>query len=269
MTGSFLEKDPADLERFLVQQARSDRAPRSALQRALVDVTSVSLGVGLIGSAKLAWGAGAASKVTPWIVTKCVAIGMTATLVTFAGAEQLHGVFDASESLTSTPKPALPKVVLSGSAGTSRAMPAAPSSAAPVPSARMMAGSPSTAPLEAEAPTSSPPRLPSSTVFDAGVGEGDSAALAREVAQLRQVRASLVASTPRAALQGLDDYAREFPTGALRAEAAALRIEAVAMLGERVVVRRLATDFLARFPTSPLAARVRALAGTGEGESKP
>lgn len=274
MTGSFLEKDAADLERFLIQQARSDRAPRTALQRVMVGITSVSLGVGLTGSAKLAWGAGAVGKVTPWLVTKCVAVGMTATLVTFAGAERLHGVFDASERSPSETKPAQPEVALNrpaSSSGATRLEPAA-LAAPPALSSRIPVGAPSlaAAPLEMDVPQSSLPPLPSSTAFDSAGAAGGSAALAREVAQLRRARASLVAGTPGAAQQALDQYAQQFPAGALRAEAAALRIEAVAMRGERALVRSLASDFLTRFPSSPLAARVRAVSGMAdERESKP
>jgi hypothetical protein len=123
------------------------------------------------------------------------------------------------------------------------------------------------APLEVDVPQSSYPSLPSSSAFDSAEAAGGSAALAREVAQLRRARASLVAGAPGAAQQALDQYAQQFPAGALRAEAAALRIEAVAMRGEGALVRSLASDFLTRFPSSPLAARVRAVSGiSGEGE---
>jgi Meckel syndrome type 1 protein len=274
MSGSFLQKDPADLERFLVQQARSDRAPPAALQRAMVGLTSVSLGVGLASGAKVAWGASAAVQVTPWLITKCVAIGMTATLATFAGAEGLHRAFSASESSTTRPRPARPNDALGRPARASSATPSGPPALAAAPSApstRSAAASSSAAaaPLVAGAPPSSYPYLPSATAFDAVAGVGG-AALAREVARLRGARASLVAGAPSAALQALDRYAHEFPAGALRAEAAALRIEAVAMLGDETRVRHLAADFLGRFPTSPLAARVRAVSGiAGESESKP
>jgi hypothetical protein len=275
MTGSFLHKDPADLERFLVQQARSDRAPRGALQRAVVSLTSASLGLSLTGSAKLAWAAGATGKVTPWLIAKCVTIGMSATLAAFVGAEQLQRAFDAGEASSGGPKPAQPDVVLGQPANVSSVTASVRSTlvaAPPALSTRAAAAAPGTAavPLEADAPSSSDPSLPSSTAFDAAGGTGSPAALAREVARLRSVRASLAAGAPRAALHALDRYALEFPSGALRAEAAALRIEALALLGDAALMRRLASDFLARFPVSPLVERVRAVSGmVDEGESKP
>lgn len=267
MTGSFLEKDPADLERFLVQHARSDRAPRAAFQRAMVSVTSVSLGVGLTGSAKLAWGA---SKVTPWLITKCIAVGMTATLATFVGAEQLQRAFDASHTSIGEPMPARRHLVLGPPASSSSATPSAPAAlaaASPPLSTRAPAGPSSTvaAPLEAATPPASDHDLPSSMAFEAGGSAASSAALAREVAQLQRVRASLATAAPGAALQALDRYALEFPAGTLRAEAAALRIEAVALLGNVALVRRLASDFLTRFPASPLVERVRAVSGIVDG----
>lgn len=273
MTASFLRKDPEDLGRFLVQQARTDRAPRAALQRAMISLTSVSLGVGLTSSAKLAWGASAAGKVTPWVITKCVAIGMTATLATFIGADNLQRAFDASETSTGEP-PARLDVRNGHPANPSSLTPSGPAALAEAPPAssiRTPAGAPSTSATSLEdAPPSRQPSLPSSIAFDSAVAAGDSAALTREVVQLRRARASLVASAPGAALQALDRYGHEFPAGALRAEAAALRIEAVAMVGDQTLLRSLASDFLTRFSSSPLAARVRVLSGrASDGEAKP
>jgi hypothetical protein len=272
MTGSFLHKDPVDLERFLVQQARCDRAPRAALQRTIVSLTSASLGLSLAGGAKLAWATSAAGKVTPWLIAKCVAVGMSATLATLVGAEQLQQAYQASHASTGGPTPSQSAVVLGRpvKAPSATTSPAAPLIALPLlATPRVAEGSPSApaAPLEADAPPSSRLDLPSSTNFDSVGGAGSPAALAREVARLSSVRASLVAGAPRAALQALDRYALDFPAGALRAEAAALRVEAVAMLGDRALVRRLTADFLTNFPSSPLVERVRAV--SGEGESKP
>jgi hypothetical protein len=237
----------------------------------MVSVTSVSLGVGLAGSAKLAWGA---SKVTPWLITKCIAVGMTATLATFVGAEQLQRAFDTSHASMAEPMPAPSHLVLGQPASAASATPSAPAAEAASPAlpTRAPTASPSTvaAPLEAATPQASDHNLPSSTAFEAGGAAASSAALAREVARLQRVRASLATGAPSAALQSLDGYALEFPAGALRAEAAALRIEAVARLGNVTLVRRLASEFLTRFPASPLVERVRAVSGTVDaGVSKP
>lgn len=269
----FLEQDAAELERFLVQQARRDRAPRAAHERALVTLSSLSLGAGLTASAKLAWGASAASQVTPWLVTKWIAVGMTASLATFAAAEGLHHAFTARETTVDerkqTPPGAAPRLPGAerakqspAAAGLSAAVPAASSHAAPG-----SASAPS-GPAPTVEPAATSTHLPSSTAFGAASSEA-SAQLTREVARLQRARSSLVAGSPSAALEALNGYAREFPSGALRAEAAALRVEAVAALGNRALAQSLASEFLTRFPSSPLSARVRAVSGLAHEKNKP
>ncbi len=269
----FLEQDAAELERFLVQQARRDRAPRAAHERALVTLSSLSLGAGLTASAKLAWGASAGSQVTPWLVTKWIAVGMSASLTTFAAAEGLHHAFAARETNVDerkqTPPGAAPRLP-----GAERAKQSPPAAAL---SAAVPAASPHAAPGSASAPSEPGPtvepaatstRLPSSTAIDAASSKA-SAQLTREVARLQRARSSLVAGSPSAALEALNGYAREFPSGALRAEAAALRVEAVAALGNRALAQSLASEFLTRFPSSPLSARVRAVSGLAHEKNKP
>jgi hypothetical protein len=274
MTGSFLRKEPADLPGFLIQQARSDRAPRAALQRTMLSVTSASLGVGLATHANLVWGASAASKVTPWLVAKCVALGMTVTLASFVAAEQLGEAFGSSETTSPTPSAAPPGA---REPGRKPASPTPSELAARVqqpqalsPRPRALAPSTTAAAVEADAGRSSSTSLPSSSAFGFSAPAGSPAELAREVARLRSARASLVSRAPQTALRVLDRYALEFPAGALKAEAAALRIEALALLGDAAASRRLAEDFLTTFPASPLVDRVRVLSGiTAQGELKP
>lgn len=259
----------------MVQQARKDRAPRGARERALLGVASLSAGAGVTASAHLAWGASATSKVTPWLVAKWIGVGMTATLTTFMAAEGIHDALDADKPSSTAPKSAAPPAALDPARSAVRATAPAASAAAPMP----LASTPLTAEAAAvalAAPTrtgavpSSFPGAPSSTAFDSVGNPASSAELAREVARLRGARASLVAGEPARALQALDAYGQLFPKGALQAEAAALRVEAVAMQGDGARARRLASEFATRFPSSPLAPRVRAVSGlTGESEPKP
>ena len=51
---SFLQKDALELEHFLVQQARGDRAPRGSRERVLASLASVPLAAGVVTSAKVA-----------------------------------------------------------------------------------------------------------------------------------------------------------------------------------------------------------------------
>ena len=64
----------------------------------------------------------------------------------------------------------------------------------------------------------------------------ESEALARALVQLRRER------NPRAALAALDDYAAEFPNGALRLEAQVARIDALLALGHKPAVLALLSN---------------------------
>ena len=83
--------------------------------------------------------------------------------------------------------------------------------------------------------------------------------LTRELSLLEQARRALVQRAAPRALQALNEYRAQFPSGSLQAEAAALRVEAVGQAGDHALARQQAAAFLSSYPTSPLAARVRAL----------
>ncbi len=96
------------------------------------------------------------------------------------------------------------------------------------------------------------------TPFASGVRTAPAAAdLAEDLDLLRQVRASLRAGHSEAALSLLDHAGRRLEAGPLAEEAQVARVSALCQLG-RVADARLVTDrFLAAWPTSPLAARLR------------
>jgi TolA-binding protein len=82
------------------------------------------------------------------------------------------------------------------------------------------------------------------------------APLTLELAILDRARAALASGDATRALSALDEHAARFPRGTLSAEAAVLRIEAVARTGDTDTARRLAHAFLADHAASPYAARV-------------
>ncbi|HVY30621.1 MAG TPA: sigma-70 family RNA polymerase sigma factor [Polyangiaceae bacterium] len=88
-----------------------------------------------------------------------------------------------------------------------------------------------------------------------------SEALRLELQQLDKARALVAAGRGSAALVVLDGYGRAAPRGALRLEAEALRIDALAQSGRKDEARARAAAFLAKYPSSVLASRVRRLAG--------
>jgi outer membrane protein assembly factor BamD (BamD/ComL family) len=75
---------------------------------------------------------------------------------------------------------------------------------------------------------------------------------------LDRASALLAAHDVHGARAELDAYEARFSRGAMRLEATVLRIEALRQSGNTAAADALANDFLAKHPTSPLAARVRA-----------
>ena len=85
--------------------------------------------------------------------------------------------------------------------------------------------------------------------------------LAQEVAILSRAGAELHAGRPTAALTALDEHQRKFPSGVLRQERSAARVQALCALG-RTKEARTAFERLARTsPSSPHVVRARKACG--------
>ena len=82
-----------------------------------------------------------------------------------------------------------------------------------------------------------------------------------QIALLDAVRAAVKGGSSERALVLLRRYDATYPGGAFRPEALALRIEALDQDGRHAEAQALARDFLARYPQSPVAARVARVAG--------
>lgn len=78
-----------------------------------------------------------------------------------------------------------------------------------------------------------------------------------EVKALDRARAALRGGNSGRAIEELRDYSRNYPSGSLRLEAEALRIEAFAASGNHAEASRRAKRILDRSPNSVLAARLR------------
>jgi hypothetical protein len=81
--------------------------------------------------------------------------------------------------------------------------------------------------------------------------------LRAEIALLDAARTAVAEGADARALALLRRYDTRYPTGTFRPESTALRIEALARLGQTQEARALGADFLAAHPDSPVAARVR------------
>jgi TolA-binding protein len=120
-----------------------------------------------------------------------------------------------------------------------RAVPAIISSAVPAPAEEAKA--PKRAPAPAPAPSQD---------------------VREEIRLLDHARAALLQHAPSRALERLAQYTQRFPRGALRQEAAVLRIEALRAQGDQTRAAVLAQEFLAKHPGSPHAERVTAAAAS-------
>jgi hypothetical protein len=84
--------------------------------------------------------------------------------------------------------------------------------------------------------------------------------LAGELSALDTAAKAIQAGNGAGALALLDGYARAFPRGSLDLEAKVLRAEALESAGRHGEAVARARTFVARYPTSPLAVRMRRLA---------
>jgi hypothetical protein len=254
----FLRGDPDELGELLLQVARRERAPHAARERALSSVAAVSLGAAVATTAKASLAVPVAG--TPAILAaKWLVIGLAGALVGLTAIDQ------AQRALAPVADPLAPPVAAARPAQPDAAQglsSASPVVVEPVPNAAS-----SSAPTLAVTPNSStshavdlpsaaqtPGSEPSAAAFDVPNG----AQLAREVAALRQARAALAQGKPGRALEILAAHHREFPVGVLGIEEAAMRIEIAFAIGDGMAPE-LGRRFLAQYPTSPLAARVRGL----------
>lgn len=123
-------------------------------------------------------------------------------------------------------------------------------------SGRSVSSVPSQLAVPSAQPSASP--LPVKAEVQVVRGRGDSS-LADELALLDQARRAVADGRAATALEVLKTHARKFPRGALRDEAAVLRMEAYVLAGDRDRARTSAEAFLERAPDSPQRARVRSL----------
>jgi outer membrane protein assembly factor BamD (BamD/ComL family) len=87
--------------------------------------------------------------------------------------------------------------------------------------------------------------------------------LTAEVEALDEARRALREGDPVRALKTVDDYERVLHGSRLRDEATILRIEALERSGQRGAAAKLAAEFVANNPNSPLVDRARGLVSSG------
>jgi hypothetical protein len=213
--------DPAasPLERALLQEGRSYRAPSDLRDRTLAAL-GIASSAGIAGGT-LAWLAAKS------LTTKLILALSTLTLLAAIplGYVLLGNHRGAASSSPVISPPLAPETV--------------PASVAPSVSAP-----------DREQPASVKPALPSES---ANTG----AALRAELAALDAVRFALAKDDASGALSLVATYFRTFPRGRLHPEAEVLRIDALAGAGQMRGAKREAQEFIKRHPNSVLAPRVR------------
>ncbi len=108
----------------------------------------------------------------------------------------------------------------------------------------------------ASAPSSSPSPAASA---DPGPSQPRSPSLAGELAEIDAARRLLSSGDAKGALSASRAYASEHPGGTFAPEAQVLRVDALTALGEGAAARAEATSYLAKYPQSPAAPRLRRL----------
>lgn len=243
-----LDDGADEFEAKLLRAGRAD-APTSRNRRrvaaglGLGGILSTSAVAASVKATASGWSSVAASGALRWVGGGAVSALAVWAGVTAASPDPVE-TLETSAPVTSVAPSRAPTA---GAAPTSApSSPPAPGLTAPAVSAKPLVAKSALAPRSA----------PSSTVPQANTDS-----LSAELSALEEARAALGRQGPALALRLLDDYTRRFPKRRLDTEATVLRIEALAMRGDRALASRIGNEFLARQPNGPYARRVSSLIG--------
>ncbi len=238
--------------------AVSSAAASASSAGTAVGTTAAGAGVGVAGAS------GAAGASVAGAATIAAPLGIGMKLLLAFGAATAVGVGAVSYVESTPPAPTViaapPSVV--APRDPSRVAPIAPPSALPVApaSAAPAASTASTASASASVSalaSNAPPSAPAAPA----VSTASTDAIDRELGLIREAQLALQSGNGARALVLLDEHARRFPAGSLGEEREAARVFALCSLGRTSEARAAADRFLAAFPRSPQAARVRSSCG--------
>jgi hypothetical protein len=270
--------ESTELETLLLESAEDDEPAAEALEKVGVALgvgaaalAAASAGSALAGQAAAAGNVVALSKPLTYIsLAKWLAVGIGAGMATGGVAQVASRATEpAPPSFVTTAHVVAPLPAVAQLAPARRVEAANPP---PEPAAENTAAPPANtatfAPLPAA--TSAPVPLPiaapahtGSAAFDTPVantvGTRAASTLGDETKALDGARAALARGNAAQALAGLDAYRAKWPAGALGAEAALLRVDALLRLGNRPAAEREANALISAAPGSRYATRARAL----------
>lgn len=274
--------EPTELEALLLQSAEDDEPAAEALEKVgaalgvgAAALAAASAGSALAGQAAAAGHAVALSKPLTFLsLAKWLAVGIGAGIATGGVAQVASRAVEPTPAATVTAAPVLaPPSTVTPLAPAPRAEATIPapelapeSSAVPPASTATFAPLPAATAAAAAVPTAAPAQTGSAT-FDAPAANAvgapvstlDKSTLGDETKALDGARAALAEGRAAQALTGLDAYGAKWPAGALRAEAALLRVDALLRLGNRAAAEREANALISAAPSSRYATRARTL----------
>ena len=256
------DPDATPFERDLLESWSSEQPSAGARARALAigGVAVVTL-VGAAAAGTTAAAAGAGATTAAGAAPK-VAIGVAAILKWAAVGALVAGAAVATVALVREPAvdPRAPAPAAQSTASTTRgASPSIARATAPSP-VEPPTISPADLPAAAPVPSADAPTTRTTTSSAASSsGLAPSPGLADEIALFDRARAALDAGEADRALGLLDSYESRFRTGSFIQEAEVLRVQALVRKGDRERASRVGQRFLAAHPTSPHAARIRAI----------
>jgi hypothetical protein len=228
----------SDLELSLLRSGRADTPPPASRRRTLIALglagsaaatttaaSATAVGAGASAGTAIAVSSGTVAMVK-WILGGVLAGILTVS--TFAIVEQRSEKARVESAPIAAPRP---------EATAAQIAPLPPRALAPPP-VDPAPPTPTTAPP--------PPRA---------------ASLSDEIAALDAANKALATGDAAGALRAADDHDRRFPGGVLGPEATVVRIEALALRGDREAATRMARAFLDAHPASPHAKHLRSLLG--------
>ncbi len=234
---------PAALDRELARLGLATAAGTAAL-------TAASGATAKVGAASLL--STTLAKVT--IVATIAVIGAAGYVAARAPTSTIATATTATTATATATATAVPAPIVATPIETASVAPAsvAPAPVAPAPVAP--------APVAPVAPAHAKDHVGARPATSAAVAEELTRTLAAEVALVDRAR-TLARSSPGEAMTALDEYARTFPGGTLRDEAAVVRVEALLAAGHRADAERTAQPYLRDRPNTPIARRMTDLLG--------
>ncbi len=237
-----------DLERRLLNAMANEQAPSDVRERVARGLGVSTIGLGVAGSgttssaSKAAVGAGTGTvPLLPWISAGLLGLVVVGGIV----GTRAWKAPDRQRSAVSAVPPS-PMVAAAGTAAIAAPAEPAPVKAIPVavvqPRASAAAARPSR-PLRAATPATD---------------------LRDQTALVDAARAAVSSGAANRALEIVRQYEEKYPAGAIRPEAAAIKVEALVKLGRGAEARALAQRFTADYGPGPLSDRVARIAGLAQ-----